>query len=147
MADGASSEPAIPCGRGSFLVASAPGSAQVPFDGQPARIRSGGSLSGRIVIALAVAALGAGAVWVIVVARRPVPVRSRVHGVKLLTTDRAFPPEGRYAGDPYIGPDACAECHPGEAAHQSRTGHAQTLWPVGRRALARRLDGTTVADP
>src|SRR5262249_39926680 len=41
----------------------------------------------------------------------------------------------------------CAECHPGEAALHSRSGHALTLSRAGRRSLGQRLDGTTVADP
>jgi hypothetical protein len=98
-------------------------------------------------ISLALAAVLLGGAWVIFSARQPRPVNTRAKGVKLLTIDRAFLPDGRYSGDPYTGPQVCAECHPGEAAHQSRTGHAQTLWPAGRRELARRLDGTTVADP
>jgi len=65
----------------------------------------------------------------------------------LLTLDRPFPAGGRYPLDPYIGPQVCAECHPGESALHGRSGHARTLRPAGRRALARSLDGTTIADP
>jgi hypothetical protein len=67
--------------------------------------------------------------------------------VRLLTWDRPFPAEGRFAQDPYVGPKVCAECHPAEAALYSRSGHAMTLSPTGRRSLSRRLDGTTLADP
>ena len=42
---------------------------------------------------------------------------------------------------------ACSECHPGEAALFARPGHASTLRPAGTLALARQLDGTSVADP
>ncbi len=65
----------------------------------------------------------------------------------MLTLDRTFPPGGRYPSDPYIGPRVCAECHPGESALYDRSGHARTLRPAGRRALAQSLDGKTVADP
>jgi Cytochrome c554 and c-prime len=110
--------------------------------------RTGGrSPRAKYILALALAAVVTGTVWVILLARQPRPISTNAKGVKLLTIDRSFPLDGRYAGDPYVGPQICAECHPGEAAHQSRTGHSQTLWPVGKRALARRLDGTTVADP
>ena len=67
--------------------------------------------------------------------------------VRLLTIDRPFPAEGRFAGDPYVGSRACAECHPAEAALHSRSGHARTLWPAGRRVVSARLAGTTVPDP
>jgi hypothetical protein len=67
--------------------------------------------------------------------------------VKLLTVDRPFPGEGRFESDPYISPRACAECHPGEAASHSRSGHASTLRPASRAAVARRLDGKSIEDP
>jgi Cytochrome c554 and c-prime len=67
--------------------------------------------------------------------------------VRLLTSERPFPAEGRFALDPYVGPKVCAECHPGEAAAHSRSGHAMTLSSAGRRVVSRRLDGTNVADP
>jgi hypothetical protein len=61
--------------------------------------------------------------------------------------NRPFPADGRFAQDPYVGPRVCGECHPGEAALYSRCGHALTLGPAGRRSIARKLDGTSVADP
>lgn len=54
------------------------------------------------------------------------------------------------AGSPalhYVGSKACGECHPGEYAHHSRSGHARTLRPAAARSLARRLDGRSVDDP
>ena len=45
--------------------------------------------------------------------------------MSLLTVDRPFPDGGRFPGDPYIGPKACLECHPGECALYSRSGHAR----------------------
>jgi hypothetical protein len=75
------------------------------------------------------------------------PVAGRFRGVRLIGIDRPFPAGGRFASDPYIGSRVCAECHPGESALHARSGHARTLRPAGRLALARRLDRTTVADP
>jgi hypothetical protein len=89
----------------------------------------------------------AAALWLAAVAGRPRRLSGRVSSIRLLTVDRPFPAGGRFPSDPYIGPQACAECHPGEAALQARSGHALTLLPAARRALARRLDGTTVPDP
>jgi hypothetical protein len=45
------------------------------------------------------------------------------------------------------GAHACRECHPGESAHYSRSGHALTLRPAARRSLARQLAGQTFVDP
>ncbi len=47
----------------------------------------------------------------------------------------------------YVGSEACGECHPGEYAHYSRSGHARTLRPAAVGRLARRLDGRQVEDP
>jgi hypothetical protein len=55
---------------------------------------------------------------------------------------RSSPP-----GQAYVGSRACARCHPGEAAHYSRSGHAHTLRKAGDIELARWLDGRSVADP
>jgi len=49
--------------------------------------------------------------------------------------------------DPYIGSQACAECHPGIAAYQVQSGHAKTLRRAEERLLARWLDGRTFPDP
>jgi predicted CXXCH cytochrome family protein len=106
-----------------------------------------GSRRPRAVIAISVLALLLAAGWVIVTANR---TDTRSHrGVldRLLTVDRPFPADGRFPGDPYIGSKICAECHPGEAALHARSGHAATLRPASRLALARRLDGTSRADP
>jgi hypothetical protein len=100
----------------------------------------------RAIVAVSLAAVVGVAVWVGFTATRPRPDRP-IRDVRLLDLDRPFPPEGRYPSDPYVGPRACAECHPDEFALYSRSGHAQTLNPPRRRAIARRLDGTTVADP
>jgi hypothetical protein len=100
-----------------------------------------------MVVALGLAAIVAAALWLVVTARRARPVGGRSSGLRLLTFDRPFPAQGRFASDPYIGSRVCAECHPGEAALHSRSGHALTLRPAARWAAARRLDGMTVADP
>ena len=44
----------------------------------------------------------------------------------------------------YVGSKSCAECHPGEFASHSRSGHARTLRRAARTALAGRLSGKTV---
>jgi Cytochrome c554 and c-prime len=97
---------------------------------------------------LGFAAIVGAAAWLIFAANDP---SSRTFGsgrtVRLLTIDRPFPPGGRYPSDPYIGPVACRECHPGECALYARSGHARTLSPVARRPLAREVDGKSVPDP
>src|SRR5689334_892998 len=54
---------------------------------------------------------------------------------------------GRLTSGPYAGSRVCAECHPGEFAHFTRSGHAQTLRKAVESTLARRLAGRSVADP
>ncbi|WP_406700967.1 multiheme c-type cytochrome [Singulisphaera sp. Ch08] len=46
----------------------------------------------------------------------------------------------------FVGSRTCSECHPGEAAQHSRSGHAQTLRPPAR-ALAEWLEGRSAGDP
>src|SRR5439155_23785135 len=79
------------------------------------------------------AILGVGAVatllaagWVALNALWTEPRLRRAGAGGLLTVDRPFPAEGRFPGDPYIGSKACAECHPGEFALYTRSGHAAT---------------------
>ena len=76
--------------------------------------------------------------------RPPVP---QAKPIRLITFDRPFPPEGRFVADPYVGSRECADCHPGESALFSRSGHAVTLRPAGRVDASRKLDGATQADP
>ncbi len=45
----------------------------------------------------------------------------------------------------YVGDRTCSECHPGEVALHSRSGHSRTLRPAA--GLARQLDGLTTEDP
>src|SRR5262249_22227217 len=105
--------------------------------------------SRRPLAVLAIAALGLLMVagWVVVTVNRSDTGSHRAVLDRLLTVDRPFPTDGRIPGDPYIGSKTRAECHPGEAALHARSGHAAPLRPASRVALARRLDGTTLADP
>jgi hypothetical protein len=54
---------------------------------------------------------------------------------------------GPIPADAYVGAHACRECHPGEYAAHSMSGHNRTLRPAGSGPLARQLDGKIVADP
>jgi hypothetical protein len=105
----------------------------------------------RVILLLCFAIVLAATIWAMGTANRPRPparaVASLANRPGLISFDRPFPPEGRYVADAYIGSRVCGDCHPGEAALQSRSGHSMTLRPAGRLAIARRLDGTTVADP
>lgn len=47
----------------------------------------------------------------------------------------------------FVGDRACRECHPGESASHSRSGHARTLRPAAARSVAQWLDGGSVPDP
>jgi Cytochrome c554 and c-prime len=47
----------------------------------------------------------------------------------------------------YVGDRACRQCHPGETALFSRSGHSQTLRPAASLPRAQWLDGRRVADP
>src|SRR5262249_52754696 len=95
--------------------------------------------------AIGLAAIAGAALWMALGVDRSGP--GRIRGLELLTLERPFPAGGRYPGDPYVGPQACAECHPGESAFHAGSGHARTLRPAGDPELARRLDGTELADP
>ena len=100
-----------------------------------------------VIVCLSFAALGGAASWLVFSANHLQPFVGRTGAVRLLTVDRPFPAEGRFPGDLYTGPQVCAGCHPAEAVLHSRSGHSATLLPAGRLAVARRLDGKTVADP
>jgi hypothetical protein len=54
---------------------------------------------------------------------------------------------GELDASAYVGEKACAECHPGEYAAQTGSGHHHTLWPAAEGAIARRLKGQRFADP
>jgi hypothetical protein len=65
----------------------------------------------------------------------------------MLTVSEDLPPQGRYAADPYIGSKACQECHPGEYAYFSNSGHSRTFRAAVDRSLTDRLHGRTAVDP
>lgn len=46
-----------------------------------------------------------------------------------------------------VGEASCRECHPGEAALYSGSGHSRTMRPAALTAVAEWLDGRTVKDP
>jgi hypothetical protein len=72
---------------------------------------------------------------------RPSPGRpARVGPVTLTGTSLA-------GGSPFVGSRACRECHPGEYAAHSRSGHARTLKAAGASDVARRIAGRVVDDP
>src|SRR5262249_11169602 len=50
-----------------------------------------------------------------------------------------------YAG--YVGDASCRDCHPGEYAAHTGSGHSKTLRPAARVALRRRWGGLTAAAP
>ncbi len=55
---------------------------------------------------------------------------------------------GALLADPrYVGSTACRECHPGEHAFHTTSGHAQTLRRAGSLQLAARLNGRETEDP
>ena len=47
----------------------------------------------------------------------------------------------------YVGSRACIECHPGESAAHSGSGHARTLQPAAGVEAARKFVGREIADP
>ena len=47
----------------------------------------------------------------------------------------------------YVGEQVCSECHPGEAALHSRSGHARTLRTAARIGWKRQLEGGVTEDP
>jgi hypothetical protein len=87
------------------------------------------------------------AAWVAMTAVRTRRWVGRAAAENMLTVDRPFSVEGRFAGDPYVGLKACAPYHPGESALHARSGHATTLLPARRLELSPRLDGISLEDP
>src|SRR5262249_21377912 len=47
----------------------------------------------------------------------------------------------------YVGDASCRDCHPGEYAAHTSSGHSKTLRPAARVALRRHWDGLTAQDP
>jgi hypothetical protein len=60
---------------------------------------------------------------------------------------RDVPPGGRFPNDPYAGSGACAECHPGEYALFTGSGHARTFRVAADCRISDELAGVSVPDP
>src|SRR6516162_2160413 len=95
--------------------------ARKPAHSQP---RSSGSPRARPVLFLGLVALvlaSARFLWV----SGALAVFDGRGGLSAMVEIRSDPPAaGRFPGDRYIGSKACAECHPGEYAQFTRSGHA-----------------------
>ena len=89
----------------------------------------------RVVLITSMAALLGAIVWLGFSARGVKPAMARFRPVRLLTIDRPFPAEGRFVQDPYVGPQIARSAIPGKRRLHSRSGHARTLAPAGRRAI------------
>jgi hypothetical protein len=101
----------------------------------------------RPVVALGILGMILAGVWVVWNADRNRRFDGRGGLSAYLDIARDLPTTGRFAGDPYIGSKACAECHPGEYALFTGSGHAQTFRKAVERRVTDQLAGTTVADP
>jgi hypothetical protein len=91
-------------------------------------------------IGLAFLLVVAGAGWWFL--RTPEPRETAEAGRSKFTKAPVDPNYGRYVGD-----RSCAECHPGESAAHSRSGHSRTFRRASQVESARRLDGRTLEDP
>lgn len=47
----------------------------------------------------------------------------------------------------YVGDRSCRDCHPGESASHSRSGHSRTFRPAAQTEAARQLDNVSTEDP
>ena len=66
----------------------------------------------------------------------------------LLPTGRSVSPAGpARAYALFVGEKVCGECHPAEAASQSRSGHAKTLRPPDQGLWESLFDGRMTVDP
>jgi hypothetical protein len=65
----------------------------------------------------------------------------------MLEIRKEIPAQGRFSGDRYIGSRVCAECHPGEYALFTGSGHALTFRMASERRLTDQLAGVSVPDP
>jgi Cytochrome c554 and c-prime len=104
--------------------------------GDPAASRS--SLWEAAAIGLGFLVVVAGVAWWLYRSPDPTPETGRSKFEKA----EVDPNYARYAGD-----RSCRECHPGESAAHSRSGHSRTLRPAALVASARNLDGREVPDP
>jgi predicted CXXCH cytochrome family protein len=89
--------------------------------------------------------IGAGALVLIAAAVWWRTGSPRLESDRAHLTSRSMSDARRLAG--FAGDRACAECHPGEAALHSRSGHSKTLHLAAETAVARWLDGRRVNDP
>jgi predicted CXXCH cytochrome family protein len=55
--------------------------------------------------------------------------------------------ESQRPGAVFAGSKSCRDCHPGEYASHSGSGHAHTLATASKSPVARRLEGRSVEDP
>jgi hypothetical protein len=101
----------------------------------------------RPIVALGILVILLAGLWVVWNADRNMRFDGRGGLSAYLDIARDLPPEGRYAGDPYIGSKACAECHPGEYALFTGSGHALTFRKAPQRRVTEVLAGTSAADP
>jgi cytochrome c554/c'-like protein len=102
--------------------------------------RAGPTSQRAITIALGMAMMLAiaGSLWLVLTTGTTAKGRRGVSGSK----SRVDPDYARYVGDV-----SCRDCHPGEWASHSRSGHSRTLRSAARVALDRRWDGRSAVDP
>jgi Cytochrome c554 and c-prime len=101
----------------------------------------------RVILLTALVGLMVALGWIIWTAGRDRLVDGRGGLSLFLAISKDVPSGGRYRGDPYIGHRVCAECHPGEYALFTRSGHAQTIRSASERRISDQLAGRTVPDP
>jgi hypothetical protein len=104
---------------------------------EPTPVRSSAWEAPAIGVAFVLAIAGA-AWWLLFQA----PAPEAESGRSKFERAEVSPDYGRYSGD-----RSCRECHPGESAAHSRSGHSRTLRPASRVESARKLDGREAADP
>jgi hypothetical protein len=85
-----------------------------------------------------VLAIAGGAWWLLA----PAPDPEAESGRSKFDRAAVSPDYARYVGD-----RSCRECHPGESAAHSRSGHSRTLRAAASVESARKLDGRVVTDP
>jgi hypothetical protein len=85
--------------------------------------------------------------FLVVVAAMVLWIRSLPREEKARSSQVVRAANGPAPPEMFVGARACADCHPGEYAAHSLSGHNRTLRPAGSGPLARLLDGQCVADP
>ncbi len=103
-----------------------------PHDSPPARSSAWEAPAIGLAFVLAIAGLA----WWLLYEPAPETGRSKFERAEV---------DPRYAL--YVGDRSCRECHPGESAAHSRSGHSRTFRPAAKVDSARGLDGRIVADP